>query len=306
MKKDGKFLLFLKEPPAWFLILWYFFTLCLIAASVAVLILCEDAAWAVVIYALAAVALAYTVYSLIYAIPKIKRELIARLRKNKYADSFISDYGIRTLIFAVISVVINVANIVINGVTAISDFSIWYACMTAYYLVLGLLRGGILFFGRKIAIRNKENKLSADIAKNKMYLGCGIYLLVSEIVLVFAVTQIIQDDSHIQTNMILAIAVAAYTFYKFTLAIINIVRAKRFRDPAVQCLRNINLVDALVSMLSLEITLIAATGSGENMTVMNAVTGGAVCAFNVVLGVIMIIQAAKKLKEQNNGTEKSI
>ena len=292
MKKDGKFLLFLKEPPAWFLILWYFFTLCLIAASVAVLILCEDAAWAVVIYALAAVALAYTVYSLIYAIPKIKRELIARLRKNKYADSFISDYGIRTLIFAVISVVINVANIVINGVTAISDFSIWYACMTAYYLVLGLLRGGILFFGRKIAIRNKENKLSADIAKNKMYLGCGIYLLVSEIVLVFAVTQIIQDDSHIQTNMILAIAVAAYTFYKFTLA--------------VQCLRNINLVDALVSMLSLEITLIAATGSGENMTVMNAVTGGAVCAFNVVLGVIMIIQAAKKLKEQNNGTEKSI
>ena len=303
MRKDGKFLSFIKDPPIWFLIVWWVLTLCFVAAAIAVVVLIGEAVWAPAVYACAMVTLAYTVYTVIRCAPKVRDRAIERLRRNKYANRFLDDYGIRTLIFALISFVINTAYVVVNGVTAVRYLSVWYACMAAYYLALCLLRGGVLFFGRKAAKKYETNELAVNRAKTKIYLGCGISLLVSEVALVFAVTQIVMDDSHAQTGMILAIATAAYTFYKFILAIVNMVRAKRFSDQIVQSLRNINLIDAVVSMLSLEITLIAVTGSGEDMTLLNAITGGCVCAIAIILGVLMILQAIKKLQEYKNGEQ---
>ena len=49
-------------------------------------------------------------------------------------------------------------------------------------------------------------------------------------------------------------------------------------------------------MLSLEVTMIATQGG--SMPVMTAVSGAAVSAFNMILGVIMIVQAARALKRE--------
>ncbi len=117
-----------------------------------------------------------------------------------------------------------------------------------------------------------------------------------EFALIAAVTQLVMDEEHARTGLIFAISTAAYSFYKLIIAIVNMVRAKRYSDPAVQCFRNINLVDALVSLLSLEVTMIATQGG--SMPVMTAVSGAAVSAFNMILGVIMIVQAARALKRE--------
>ena len=67
----------------------------------------------------------------------------------------------------------------------------------------------------------------------------------------------------------------------------------------LQSFRNINLADAAVSLLSLQVTLVAVFSDGTDgaMNALNAVTGFAVCALTLALGVFMIVRANARLKK---------
>jgi len=93
-------------------------------------------------------------------------------------------------------------------------------------------------------------------------------------------------------------AAAAYAFLKLSLAIRNLVRAKRYDDAVVQSLRNINFAAALVSLLGLQTALISAFSDG-GMFIMNAVSGGAVCFLIIGTGIFMIAKASVALKEDS-------
>lgn len=69
----------------------------------------------------------------------------------------------------------------------------------------------------------------------------------------------------------------------------------------LQSYRNINLTDAAVSLLSLQVTLVAVFSDEQtiNMNALNAVTGFVVCALTIVLGALMIVNATVRLKKIN-------
>lgn len=300
----AKFLNFIKSPPLWFVVLVCIITLIAISATVAILVLGLSVySLSAVVYFIAALLSGYSIYCLIVSTAQFRRSLAERLKRGR-AGRFFSDYGVRTSVFAALSFLINAAYVAVNSVTAAYYLSIWYACMAAYYFSLMLVRGGVLYFDRRAIKKFADNENAQQILKTKIYLGCGIALLVLEFALAAAVVQMVTDDSHVRTGIVVAIATAAYTFYKFILAVVNIVRAKRFRDPAVQCLRNINLVDALVSMLALEITLVSSVGTSSQMLAMNAVMGAAVCLVTIVTGIVMIVQAAGKLRGIKHGRQR--
>ena len=294
MRGVKNFFGFIKDPPVWFIAAWLVLTLAAIGGSIAAVALAEGAAWASAVYAAAAVTLAYSVYLTVKCAPKIKQSAVKALEKRQFSAALLHDFGFRTLAFAVVASIINAAYVAVNGASAIIYGSVWYASMTAYYLALALLRGGVLYADRRVKRQLADG--GPERAKHKIYLGCGIALLVLEFALIAAVTQLVMDEEHARTGLIFAISTAAYSFYKLIIAIVNMVRARRYSDPAVQCFRNINLVDALVSLLSLEVTMIATQGG--SMPVMTAVSGAAVSAFNMILGVIMIVQAARALKRE--------
>ena len=74
---------------------------------------------------------------------------------------------------------------------------------------------------------------------------------------------------------------------------------KLFLPISQQSFRNINLADAAVSLLSLQVTLVAVFSDGTDgaMNALNAVTGFAVCALTLALGVFMIVRANARLKK---------
>lgn len=304
MKKGQKILSFIKAPPVWFAAVWYVLTAALIAASIAMTVLKYDSSPAVVtIYVFSAIFLAYAVYLSVSRFSEMKSAVADKLRKNKYIGRFLDDYGVRTVVYSIASFVINTGYVVVNCVAAAVYSSAWFTCMAAYYLSLMIMRGGILYFGRR-AIKAAGADADADaaaIAKWRIYQGCGIAMLVSLGAVIIAVTSIIIGDTHAKTGLNLAIATAAYTFYKLTLAIINMVRAKKISDPAVQSLRNINLVGALVSLLSLQITLGASDSGG--MLALNAVMGGVVCLAVAIMGIIMVTGGHGKLKRLKDGKQ---
>ena len=109
------------------------------------------------------------------------------------------------------------------------------------------------------------------------------------------------------SSRVMTIATAAYTFIKVIMAIINIVRAKRWRDPVVQVVRNINLIDAFVSLLALETSMVAVFGDGTDKLIpLSATLGFVVFAGTVVMALHMIIKAGVELARIRKRTASSV
>ena len=61
-------------------------------------------------------------------------------------------------------------------------------------------------------------------------------------------------------GLIPSIAVAAYTTYKITIAIINYVKVKKYNNIMFKFVNELSVVDAFVSILTLQHTLIMVNG----------------------------------------------
>lgn len=77
--------------------------------------------------------------------------------------------------------------------------------------------------------------------------------------------------------MIPAIAMAAYTTYRVTASVLHYKRSRRLENPLIAELRTINLIDALVAILTLQNALIMANGGqNEKMRIVTAWTSGGI------------------------------
>ena len=119
----------------------------------------------------------------------------------------------------------------------------------------------------------------------------------------FAILQMVTEGRAFVHMGWTSIAFAAYAFYKIVMAIYNVMKARKQEDFTVLALRNIGLADAFVSILALQTCLLYAYSEGAQYGYANALTGGAVCAATLALGVIMIVSANKKTKQLKRTTE---
>ena len=138
----------------------------------------------------------------------------------------------------------------------------------------------------------------------------GIITLVLNVALSAAIGQMIFSDAHFTYMGWTVFAYAAYAFYKITMSIVALIKAHRQDDLTVRAIRNINLVDALVSILALQTALLTTFGDGTmNISAMNTLTGIVVSTTAIAIGIYMIVSANKKMKElqkENNSHEQSI
>ena len=101
-------------------------------------------------------------------------------------------------------------------------------------------------------------------------------------------------------TLIPAIALAAYTTYKIIAASVNLKRGKRISNKLVRLLRTISFIEALVSVLTLQNTLIMVNtkDGGAGMLTLTAVTSAA-----IMLTVLSLSAAAmiKGIAGRKNG-----
>ena len=91
---------------------------------------------------------------------------------------------------------------------------------------------------------------------------------------------------------------AAYTTYKITLSIVNYIKTRKSTEPGVRMLKTVNVVDALVSVLTLQYTLLMVTdGRIEgDMFILCACTSFAVWGLLIVLSAVALARAVKYRK----------
>ena len=221
------------------------------------------------------------------------------LKRIRIINALITDRRLRT-IWATSSVMgINLIYAAFNGMIGIRTHSAWYGSLAAYYLLLSVMRYMVVSYARGI----HTNKDPGDDQKKrevKVYRDCGIILSASGIALGGAVFMLVIGYGGKSYPGLMIYAVAAYTFCKLAMAIINKIKARKERSILLTTLKNISYCDAFVSLLSLQTALFAAFGqnAGELVPTMNAMTGAGVCLMISGLGIFMVHDAKKSCRQK--------
>lgn len=163
-----------------------------------------------------------------------------------------------------------------NGLLGLYAGSWWFVTVGAYYGMLAVTRFAVLRTGRRKGLYIRKITGVLLIALSFCLIGMNILSALKDRGRVF--------------HEIIMIAIAAYTFTKMTVAILGFCRAKKQRDPIYSTLRSICLADAVVSVYTLQRSMLVSFPgmTPENIQIFNILTGTGVWIFLLVLGVLLI------------------
>lgn len=279
----------IKRPKAWALALFYVWFVAIIAVTLFLVITQpKQTIGHYLLYVLSAISLTYFVYTIVIYAPMFKQNTIKLLRRFKFTNTLLDNYGYRTMMFGICGFILNLSYVTLIGVLAIITKSAWYISIAIYYLVLALMKGNI-FYSKK--------KYDTDIKRAKAYRYCGILFILMTVAFSGIIVLIYTSNMYFEYAGLMIYAVATFTFYKLTLAIINIFKARKQDDLYIQSIRNINLASALISIVVLQVAMFQAFSPKHNTSFANGLTGGAMSIIILTLGVFMIIKANRRLKE---------
>ena len=108
-----------------------------------------------------------------------------------------------------------------------------------------------------------------------------------------------------ESGEIMIIATAAFAFYKFISAFIDLAKDRKHTRPVDSSVRMLELSQAFFAIFSLQAGLLHVFGTGESWEHwMNTAVGCMVCLLTVAMGIYMIRRANREIKtiqEKQNG-----
>ena len=176
---------------------------------------------------------------------------------------------------AVFSAVINAVYAAFNMFVGLSESSWWFINISFYFLILSFIRSVV------IIARSKDSKSFV-----------GIMLMITSLPLLgIAIISAVKDVGN-KYHEIVMITMALYAFTKVTLAIINLTKSRRQRSSAESALRSISLADALVSIASLQRSMLVSFGemTASEIRLFNILTGSGVCILVFILGLNLLMK----------------
>ena len=274
--------------------------ICLLPISVAFLVLSliylgTESILAILSYLLAF----YVLLVICFRVPKMIKIFETFKQENKYVKKWFSDVHLRMNISLYGSLIWNIAFAIFQLVLGFYHKSFWFYSMFAYYVMLGIMR----FFLVKHTRKYKANEETTIEAKKSIL--CGYLLIAMNLALAVIVFFMVYWNKTFYHHMITTIALAAYTFFTFTFAIINLVKYRKYKSAVYSSAKTISLIAGAVSMLTLEATMLTTFGTNESplfSQLMLSLTGAAVIGFAITMAVIMIVKGNKQLKEYKKQT----
>jgi len=244
---------------------------------------------------------AYTLTVVSVRVPDIIKALRTFKRENKYMVRWFSDEHLRVLATTLVSLTLNVAFAFFQLGLGILHGSFWYYSFAVYYLMLAIMRIALTRYmrGNKIL-----GNLRAELVRYRI---CAVVFLLMNLTLSLIVFFMVYWGRTFVHHEITVIAMAAYTFTSFTLAIISIVKYRKYSSPVYSATKAISLASACVSVLTLEASMLTAFG-GEELDALTrrlllSLTGAAISVFLILMAVNMIYISSKRLAELKKNPE---
>lgn len=246
---------------------------------------------------------AYTLYIWCFKIPNIIEFFKKLKNENKYIVRWRSDPHLRVKVSLYSAVGINTAYALFQLLLGFYHKTFWFCSIGAYYLCLVLMRWLLL---RYTVNHGGEEKLSDELRKYRI---CGYIFLVMNLYISVITLFMIKFGRTFEHHMITTIAMAAYTFGALSLAIVNVVKFRKYKSPVFSASKAISLTAGCVSMLTLESTMLTTFGTENGMgdgekRLLLALTGAVICAVVMAIAIYMIVESTKKInsmkKEEEN------
>ena len=216
--------------------------------------------------------------------------LMKKFRSTKVGKKYMTDVRFRAGVSLYQGFFINLLYIVMKLVSGIMYHSLWFIALAFYYILLAVMR---FLLVQRLNVQDEASEL-------RRYRLCGILLLFMNQALAGIVVFMVHQNRGFDYPGLLIYAMAAYAFYAVIVAVINIVKTRKHKSPILSAAKAINLVAAMVSILSLETAMLAQFGGDDDplfRQVMTGATGGGVCTIVIGMAIYMIWRANKNLKK---------
>ena len=237
----------------------------------------------------------YTLTIWCFKIPTLIQFFKTFKNENKYARRWQDDTRLRVNVSLYGSLAWNALYGLFQLWLGFYHHTFWFYSLGAYYICLGVMR---FFLARHTTRYAPGERMQTELEK---YRACGIVFLIMNLALALIIFFMVYWNRTFKHHMITAIAMATYTFTALTTAIINVIKYRKYNSPVFSASKAISLAAALVSMLTLESTMLTTFGD-ETMTAierkwMLGATGGVISLLIVATAIYMIVVGTKKLKE---------
>ena len=244
---------------------------------------------------------AYTLTVWCFKIPTLINFFKTFKDENKYARRWQDDTRLRVNVSLFGSFAWNALYGIFQIWLGFYHSTFWFYSLGGYYICLAIMR---FFLVRHTTKYASGEKMQTELVK---YRACGIVFLVMNLALALIIFFMVYWNRTFEHHMITAIAMAAYTFTALTTAIVNVIKYRKYNSPVYSASKVISLAAALVSMLTLESTMLTTFGDGTMTATtqkwMLGATGGAISVLIVATAIYMIVVGTKKLKQLKSEVE---
>lgn len=225
--------------------------------------------------------------------------IVRKIRSTRLGEMYLSDVYFRARVSLHAGLTINLVYIAIKLSVGISCRSVWFISLTVYYLLLAVMRFSLVLYADHHQTGNDT------YAEFRRYRACGIMLLLMNQALALIVIIIVRQNYGFEYPGNLIYVMALYAFYAVITAVINIVKTRRHQSPVLSAAKAVDLVVAMVAILSLETAMLSQFGGDDPMfrRGMTGSTGGAVCTIVIVMAIYMICRANINLKTKKTKGE---
>lgn len=285
MKRAWTLLERLLHPPKWVLL-----TLppIVFAALAYVLLKGKSSMPAYMIYCMSAYCLTIWILPLPRLFRKAKANMIHRLTGTVFGEKYIGDLAFRGSVSICQGMMVNFLYVVFRIFVGIRYASVWFLTMAIYYLLLGIMRLSLI-----LSYRNRGVKSELHCYRRTAWLLFLLNMPMGGMIVLMVLT----DSGYSYPGYVIYLS-ALYTFYTIILAIVNLVKFRKLGSPILSAAKILNFVAALMSLLGLQTAMISQFSTeGEDLRrMMNALTGGGVWFFVILIAVYMLLHS-RKMKE---------
>ena len=232
---------------------------------------------------------AYTLTAVCVKLPDSVKQTRAWLQRHPKLLSALKDSELKFKAELYFEQLLNFAYGIFKIASGVILGSAWIGCDGIYNMVQAMIQ---LF---QILRRRKPGTLQAQW---KSYRFCGFLILLMHLSLTGIVFQMINWNRAEDAGEIMVIATAAFAFYKFTGAILDLAKDRKHTHPIDSSIRMLEFAQAIFAIFSLQASMFHTFGTGAGWEhLMNIITGCTACLMIVSMGFYMIRRANREIRK---------
>jgi len=249
---------------------------------------------------------AYMLIAFLLNIYQMKKEIVEKIINSKaykmftshsLTQMFLKDIVFRGKVSLYQGMFMNLMFAGFKLITSWLYKSVWFGAVAVYYISLSIIRFILARYIKKAAEQD-HNKVNHEY---RGYRICGYLMLFLNIAMAGMVFHMVWENQGYEYPEYIIYVFASYSFYAFTISLINIIKYSRLHSPLISASKILSFSGTLMSILALQTAMITQFGGADGFRrLMNSLVGGGICLTEFGFAIYMIVRGSKKLMVDNN------